>query len=123
MINENESNLDKLCFEYGTQMYVMGNEKNENVIQKSLGVLQEDGVFAFYLYLKSRETKKDEKAVSSSIQEKIEALLKHESIGLLKGPLHVDQLKSLGESLDDLLLAKTLIEKTLIYALYQAKSM
>ena len=53
MINENESNLDKLCFEYGTQMYVEGNEKNENVIQKSLGVLQEDGVFAFYLYLKS----------------------------------------------------------------------
>ena len=30
MINKNESNLDRLCFEYGTQMHVVGNEKNEN---------------------------------------------------------------------------------------------
>lgn len=123
MANENESNLDKLCFEYGTQMYVEGNEKNESVIQKSLGVLQEDGIFAFYLYLKSMERKKDEKAVSLKIQEKIETLLGHKSIGLLEGSLRIDQVKSLGESLDDLLLAKALIEKTLVYALYQAKSM
>ncbi len=145
-------NLDLICFENGTQIPLgKGNKseidkvedmkKNEIVIRKSLGVLQEDGVFAFILYLgaegafktvKSNEKDnkmKDEEKIVRNVREKVCELLKRQEIGLLDDidPDNqqgvINDFKTLGEDLNDLLLAKTLIEKTLIYALYHAKSM
>jgi hypothetical protein len=135
MAQEGESNLDRLCFKYGIKIPVPGNEKNENIIQKSLGVLQEDGVFAFILYVKAKgafKTKdcKEEDKVARSIRLQVCSLLKEQGIDLFNDTLDLDNqknvieaFKSLGEGLDSLLLAKALIEKTLIYALYHSKSM
>jgi hypothetical protein len=135
MAQENESNLDRLCFEYGIEIPVPGNEKNENIIQKSLGVLQEDGVFAFILYIKAKgafKTKdcKEEDKIAGSIKLQVCNLLKEQRISLFRDKIEPDNqrdvieaFKSLGEGFESLLLAKALIEKTLIYALYHSKSM
>lgn len=144
MAQESELNLDKLCFKYGIEIPLPGNEKNESIIQKSLGVLQEDGIFAFIIYIKSKgafKTKKnnreafksrehsEEDDVAKSIKLQVCNLLKEEGISLISDTIDPDNqesvigtFKSLGEGLDSLLLAKALIEKTLIYALYHSRS-
>lgn len=136
MTNQTEQNLDLICFEHGTKIPIPGNDKNENVIQKSLGVLEEDGVFAFVLYLGAKGAfktkdlrKKDEEKVSKSIKNNVCKLLKRQEIDVLGNNVNtnnqnevIDAFKSLGKNLNDLFLAKTLIEKTLIYALYHAKA-
>ncbi len=125
-------NLDERCFSTSIKIVetillkIEDEEKKEkkakdlfNFITKSLGVLQEDGVFAFYVYLKSekdRETKMNE-----TIEKQTVELLKV----ITDKPLDctLEKIKSLAEDLNTLLLAKSLIEKTLIYARYQAKSL
>ncbi len=125
-------NLDERCFSTsikiveGTLVNIEDKEKKEkkakdlfNFITKSLGVLQEDGVFAFYVYLKSekdRETKMNE-----TIEKQTVELLKN----ITGKPLDctLEKIKSLADNINTLLLAKSLIEKTLIYARYQAKSL
>lgn len=134
MPNQLEYNLDLLCFEHGTKIPILGNEKNENIIQKSLGVLEENGIFAFILFLgakgafKNNNLKKEEK-IARNIKEKICELLKKQEINLLKDNINtndqkevIDAFRSIGENLNKLFLAKMLIEKTLIYALYHAKA-
>lgn len=118
MTTQTMNNLDLICFKYGTDIPIAGNDKNENIIQKSLGVLQEDGVFAFYLFIESLK-KKDEKHLAEKISTEIGNFLSDMN---LIGNWSLDAFKSLGSNLNDLFLAKTLIEKTLIYALYHAKA-
>lgn len=88
-----------------------------NLITKSLGILQEDGVFAFYVYLKSESNKGSEMSV----------IIEKETVELLKNvnsqlTANLEQIQLLAEDINTLLLAKTLLEKTLIYARYQVKS-
>lgn len=94
-------------------------KKTETLITKSLGVLQEDGVYAFMLYLSSQ--KKDymlNKAYGFLAQE-----------GVLKNIFgtETDALKAIREKLssklDELLFAKELLERTLVYARYHAKAL
>jgi hypothetical protein len=127
--NPTSKNLDKECFSCSIEI-VKGTlkgikdqkekkKKAKNLfilLNKSLGVLQEDGVFAFYVYLKSE---KDEDKKNEKIEE--------QTIKLLNGTIDqqldtLEKIKSLATDINTLLLAKSLIEKTLIYARYQAKS-
>lgn len=91
----------------------------EPAITSALGVLQEDGVYAFYLYLNAK--KKD-------IYPKI---IKH-SVGLLHRVFPGEQYdtkdslivaRDLSENLGRLLMAKELLERTLVYARYHAKAL
>lgn len=170
------SNLDRLCFACGTEIPLSDSKKNATVIQKAMGVLQEDGVFAFYIYLMSLEGKSDESRVSLSIQLKTEGLLRDDMVNLLKklnsqekakeledegckfvsgeslaeckreiaeqlketniqntraqlnerknkiNSFLVKEILALAEDINALLFARKLIEKTLVYAMYQARS-
>ena len=122
-----ERNLDRLCAEYG---YQIANEVHkaigksaENHITKSLGVLQEDGVYAFLLYQTSRG--KTEKPGADRLKEQATALLKETEIkpfDTITDSLEAVRAKDgLANNLDELLLAKRLLEQTLIYARYHAK--
>ncbi|MGC1119593.1 MAG: hypothetical protein WBA22_00745 [Candidatus Methanofastidiosia archaeon] len=123
------NNLDKKCFSCSLEIVKALNNVKEaerkkkakelfNFITKSLGILQEDGVFAFYVYLKSE---KDEKSNTiNAIEEETVNLLKESINDQLNASLEKIQL--LAEDINTLLLAKSLIEKTLIYARYQVKS-
>jgi len=124
----NENNLlilDKECFSTGVS--IVGSIKNEektkieNVIQKSLGVVQEDGIFAFIIYLKSIK-RAGEKDVAEKIIENIKKLLQDMEI-ITHNNDDIEEFKKLGEDMNNMLLAKDLIERTLIYARYHAKAL
>jgi hypothetical protein len=107
--------LDMKCAEYGEKI---GREVSEDLLRKSLGVLQEDGVYAFFLWCKSKEEK---------IKENAFAFLKEDGVlnHLFTGE-ETDQLKAIRDkfkdNLDALLFAKELLERTLVYARYHAKA-
>jgi len=113
-------NLDYLCIKYGQQM--AKGKDSENTIRKALGVLQEDGVYAMFLWL---ETKNKE------IRTKITPLLKEDIIKkyLLNGSQifpedfmgFCEKLKDIAKDIDKLLFMKKILERTLIYSLYHAK--
>ncbi len=128
-------NLDQLCAQYGYAMcQAVGNAfknkdgkvdkaRTENHITKSLGVLQEDGVYAFFLYQVSRGAR--EKPGAEKLRDQAKELFKEAGIKGFENatdPLQAvrDQLAS---DLDQLLLAKHLLEQALIYARYHAKAL
>ena len=120
-------NLDQLCAKFGWQIAKEVHEaigKNtENHITKSLGVLQEDGIYAFFLYQASRGQR--EKAGAEKLRDQARELLKQAGINGFANtsdPLAAvrDQLAG---NLDQLLLAKRLLEQALIYARYHAKAL
>jgi hypothetical protein len=98
----------------------------ENLVTKSLGVLQENGVYACMLYLYSRTS-----AADKAIGEKTSKLLLNLTGNVGKKPLsdsatNDDVLLFLTDEictdLDTLLFVKRLWEQTLIYARYGAKA-
>ncbi|MDM7913339.1 MAG: hypothetical protein QUS09_09605 [Methanotrichaceae archaeon] len=120
-------NLDQLCAKYGWQIaYEVHNvigKQSENHITKSLGVLQEDGVYAFFLYQESRGSR--EKEGAEKIKNCAKELLKEANITGFQNsndPLQAVR-DHLANDLDQLLLAKRLLEQALIYARYHAKAL
>lgn len=128
--------LDMKCAEYGNKIIEgIGNasEKNkiESMITKALGVLQEDGLYAFALYSKAKSgeentEKNTEKKTAKLLYDKTFELLKTDTIKILTGncnDLLIGIRENLSSSLDKLFLAKELIERTLVYARYHAKAL
>ncbi len=121
-------NLDRLCAEFGyqiaDQVHKAIGKNAENHITKSLGVLQEDGVYAFFLYQVSRKT---EKPGADRLTEQAAKLIKQAGIKSFDTPADpleaVRARNGLADNLDDLLLAKRLLEQALIYARYHAKAL
>lgn len=110
-------NLDVQCAELGERLAQGGNKERENLLTDGLGVLQEQGLYAFFLFLKaSKRGKSDE--VSSACKDFLrdQGLLTANSTDLFQG------LKSLAERLDDLLFARELLMQALVYARYHAKA-
>lgn len=124
--------LDIKCAEYGNKIIsTVDNpqEKNkiESMITKALGVLQEDGIYAFALYTKSKGGNEGaEKRTAKIVHDKAFELLKDNKIKLLSGDCNnfLDALRSnLANDIDKLFLAKELLERTLVYARYHAKAL
>jgi len=111
--------LDTKCAEYGNNIANIS-DNNETIINKSLGVLQEDGVYAFFLYLESRGNK--EKKVTSEIKKHTWGLIKN--IGMVSGDFSFDGIREkVTKNLDHLLFTKNMLERTLVYARYHAKAL
>jgi hypothetical protein len=128
-----KQNLDRLCAEYGHKMAKEVHEKlnktAETHITKSLGVLQEDGVYAIFLYQASRG---DAEKPGADCLQKLAAELLSEALNTERSqpfapkndPLEaIRRQGGLADDLDDLLLAKRLLEQALIYARYHAKAL
>ena len=126
---EDKINLDKLCAEYGyrfakevSKTEDFDAKKAEVLITKALGVLQEQGLYAFALFCESRPG--GEKAGAEEIEELTKELLK--KLNLINNGDFLDELRKndgLLTKLDDLMLAIQVLEKSLIYARYHAKAM
>lgn len=127
-------NLDVLCAQYG-QIIVQdvapsdakSKSKLENTITKSLGVLQEDGVYAFFLFLDYYRSR-SESMGADAIAQRMKDLLRGEEIGLLQDRSQNERddfaaLRSMTGNLKNLLLARQLLEQALIYARYHAKAL
>jgi hypothetical protein len=128
MNNATQKNLDRLAAKYAQE--VIKNSKDEdidieNTVTKALGVLQENGVYACFLYLMAKEDEKREKVVVNNML----GLLDELNFGWGK-PNNPSDNKEVLEyiinkvmvDLERLLLAKETLEQMLIYARYGAKA-
>ncbi len=124
-------NLDRLCAEFGykyatdvTDAINKDADKAENLITKVLGVLQEQGLYAFVLFCKSRRDTEKKGAV---VIEKItKELFKDEQLHLVGDGDLMEEIRKnngLASNLENLVLAIKVLEKSLIYARYHAKAM
>jgi len=124
-------NLDQSCMKAGfsfadetIKSFDEDATKSEILLTKSLGVLQEQGIYAFFLFCKSRP--KAEKKSAEKVIEITEGLFKTD-LGLIEAN-NRDILNVIREDLasssnfDKLLLATQILEKALIYARYHAKA-
>jgi len=126
---EDETNLDRLCAEYGYKFAEnvsradgFNAKKAEVLITKALGVLQEQGLYAFVLFCESRLS--GERAGAEEIETLAKKLLKE--LEFINDGDFLDELRKDGgllTRLDDLMLAIQVLEKSLIYARFHAKAM
>ncbi len=118
-------NLDRICAEYGYKFAeqvsnVLGPKKAESFITKALGVLQEQGLYAFALFCE-KEKNDGGKVIIDLTKELLQSKL--QLIGnedLLK---EIRKENGLASELDKLLFAIQILEKSLIYTRYHAKAL
>lgn len=117
-------NLDQLAARYAQKIVADGQDGLENLITKTLGVLQEQGVYAGLLFLFSRTS--NEKHMADKIRPHLYNLLKQLPVFANNEITDKNALQFFTETvcddLDTLLLVKELFEQTLIYARYGAKA-
>jgi hypothetical protein len=118
--DEGYRNLDALCAHFGSQIVEKrGPEKEakrlETVTRNALGVMREQGVFAFYIFLQNQLNDG-----GRTIWGQVKKLWQNEAVGPLLGTGGGDRDKviALTDNLNDLLLARKLAEQALVYALY-----
>lgn len=155
----NQLNLDQLCAQSSQILFsnregsiireAVKNDKKvaakdiERLVTNSLGVLQEQGVYAMVLYLCSKRGQKKaiekqtvEAAVSGAILDNLLKLLSYPQLAQLglsfkqannnekddTGAILEHFAETIASDLDKLLLTKRLFEKTLVYTRYGAKA-
>ena len=119
-------NLDLKCAKAANQVVTLGSKDDqlEKLCNDCSSVLAAHGPYALYLYLWSREKKND--AALILIRATFDLLLEcFPSMGPKFGidrRTSLDQIGKLSENLDDLLLARRLLSRTLSYVRYHAKA-
>lgn len=118
------TNLDQKAAQYAQSIVADGKTDFENLITKTLGVLQEQGVYAMMLFLFSRTS--NEKGLAEKTRPHLYALLKELPAFKQSEINDPNALRFFSDNvcsdLDTLLLVKDLYEQTLIYARYGAKA-
>ncbi len=121
-------NLDYKCMEWAQKINEISDSNLENNLRKALGVLQEDGVYAMFLWLEYKEKKVDDK--NKKIGIKLINMLNEQEIRkhFLDGSSFPEDfkefckvLREVAKDIDKLLFMKKLLERTLVYALYHAR--
>jgi hypothetical protein len=109
-------NLDAACAKLGAKLASSGNKDTENSITKALGVLEEQGVYALFLYLHARE-----KHWGQSTSNELATFLRQHALLGQNGDVF-GALQALAGDLDKLLFARDLLHHALVYARYHAKA-
>jgi len=122
-------NLDYVCMEQAQKIISSLDDRKklkdlENNLRKSLGVLQEDGVYAMFLWLEEKDKEKRilrelRGLLNESIIKKY--VLNNSQISDDKFETLCKAMKEISKDIDNLLFVKKIFERTLIYALYHAK--
>jgi len=117
-------NLDYVCMKYAQEISKIHNSNLENNLRKALGVLQEDGVYAMFLWLEDKD---------KEIRKEIIKLLNYSEIKkyffdnnptdefLNNFEEFCKELQNVAQDIDKLFFMKKILELTLTYALYHAK--
>jgi hypothetical protein len=112
-------NLDMTCAALGQEL-ASERDVNEKIITDVLGVVEEQGLYAAFLYLKAQDNKG-----GKAICQRVDAFLKRVREGTPLSTGNGDVLasvKTLSQNLDDLLLARDLVRQALVYARYHIKA-
>lgn len=119
-------NLDSLCAKTALEIENLCSKKNENdrksflnKITNGLSILQEDGIYAFYLFLKRENIKSD---VWDSCRKMLLDPSLDKIVAYPKSSEDEDAIIKMTENLDALLLAKDLMQRMLIYTRYGLRS-
>jgi hypothetical protein len=111
-------NLDLRCADLGKQL---SDKADEKLLTDALAVLEEQGVYAFFLYLKARG-----KDAGTRVSDACRDFLKRtpEAKPLLGNAQKeiFTGLQTLAADLDGLLLARDLLRQALVYGRYHAKA-
>ncbi|MBX0310794.1 MAG: hypothetical protein JHC31_03160 [Sulfurihydrogenibium sp.] len=119
-----ESEIYKLSFE-------LSEEFEENELNKLLGVLASDGVYAMWVYAKDKFKKNEDQPKIEKINELIRNLdnfvddkkdNKKDGENIDNKNIDNEYFQNLAQDLNRLLFMKELLEKVLIYAIYHAKA-
>lgn len=113
------TNLDYICAKIGQNLIV---KADENIFRKALGILQEDGVYAMFLWLENKDNEIRTKLNSLLNENEITSKLLSDSKSFpddFKG--FCEKLQEVAKDIDKLLFLKKILERTLTYALYHAK--
>jgi len=122
-------NLDYLSMEYGQK--IPENKDSETLITKALGVLQESGPYAVFLYLEEKRNKDSTKDIGNKCYNSLVRLLNESEIKNFFGSAPPDPsleemskwLIVVSKDIDKLSFLKKILEQTLIYARYYSKAL
>lgn len=121
MSDSSFENLDLACAKAGQAIAATPSKELEKLITNALGVLEEQGVYALFLFLKAQG-----KGMGRNIGKQLEEFMKktlrqcpllseHDKDDILSA------LQSMSTDMDCLLLSHDLLRKTLVYARYHAR--
>jgi hypothetical protein len=107
------ANLDMECAKLGAQI---AKQSDDKTLTDALSVLEEQGVYAFFLYLSQ---KNDRRCVINACRDFLKDHLPG-GFGSDNDPFRATQ--DIAEDIDKLLLARDLLRQSLIYGRYHAKA-
>ena len=109
--------INKIGFEIVKEIKNKGKDKTKykNEIDKAIGVLSNDGVYAYYVYIKSKK-------VDDVFLNKLTDILKFIPLKNSYTKLNQAFFEELSNDLNSLLFFREILEKILIYARYHAKA-
>ena len=123
-------NLDYLGMKYGQE--IPESKDSETLITKALGVLQENGPFAMFLFLNEMKNKEKTKRPAIKCYSSLVRLLNEKEIKNFFGSAPPDNpsleelskwLIGVSKDIDKLSFLKKNLEQTLIYARYYSKAL
>ena len=112
-------NLDLACAKVGKTIAERPSKELENLITSALAVLEEQGIYALFLFLKTRGGSGAENVI-----QKLHEFLKvtPQQTPLLSDDADVfTSLQQIAKDLDKLLLVRDLVRQSLVYARYHAR--
>lgn len=106
------TNLDIECARLGTRLAM---DSDEKTLTDALSVLEEQGVYAFFLYLAQKSERRE-------VIEQCKSFLEEHLGEAFHGSDAFEATQELAKDLDKLLFARDLLRQALIYGRYHAKA-
>jgi hypothetical protein len=113
-------NLDLACAEMGKSIAGMSSKELENLITRALAILEEQGLYALFLFLNTHGGRGNGKDISTKLHQFLKETPQQTPLLSDKADIF-DSLQELAKKLDNLLLAHDLIRQSLVYARYHAR--
>ena len=119
-------NLDQISAEIGFDLAEKNKERAkefERIVTRALGILVEDGLLAYAIWLESEEESKIIKSSFDLLKDKVGIIQKEYKDVKDTEKLRKAILEEITSDIQKTLLARQLLEKMLIYARYRAKAL
>ncbi len=113
-------NLDLACAKVGKTIAKRPSKELENLITSALAVLEGQGIYALFLYLKA-QGKDIGQTISNNLHNFLKQTPQQSPLLSMDNNDIFAALQKLGENLDNLLLARDLVRQSLVYARYHAR--
>jgi len=115
-------NLDLACAKLGKTIAANPSKELEKLITSALAVLEEQGIYALFLFLKAQtgKTKENAKGITDVLENFLKTTPQQDHLFSSNNDIF-SSLQQMAKDLDKLLLARDLVRQSLIYARYHAR--